>query len=179
MSAPATEPQSQATAWDADRLVAELYACEYRSLVRLAVLLVHDVPTAEELVRDAFAAMHGGWRRPRNTEKALSYLRRAVVRRSRSVLRQPAVAGKYAPDPPPDGPSAEQGEIALLERSAVVAALRTLPGRQREAIVLRYYADLPDAQVAAARASSACSRISVSRGSSRMASVSEATPTSG
>src|SRR5215469_13129471 len=126
MSAPATDPESQATAWDADRLVTELYACEYRSLVRLAMLLVHDMPTAEELVRDAFVAMHGGWRRPRNTEKALSHLRRAVVRRSRSVLRQPAVADKHAPDPASDGPSAEQGGIALPERSAVVAALRML-----------------------------------------------------
>lgn len=150
MSAPASGPQSQAAAWDADRLVTELYACEYQSLVRLAVLLVHDVPTAEELVRDAFAAMHGGWRRPRNTEKALSYLRHAVVRRSRSILRQPAVADSNARDPAPGGPSAEQGGIALLERSAVVAALRTLPGRQREAIVLRYYAGLSDAQIAAA-----------------------------
>jgi len=77
-------------------------------------------------------------RRPRNTEKALSYLRHAVVRRSRSVLRQAAVTDKNAPDPAP------------LERSAVVAALRTLPGRQREAIVLRYYAGLSDAQIAAA-----------------------------
>src|SRR5215469_961172 len=102
MSASATDPQSQATAWDADRLVTELYACEYRSLVRLAVLLVHDVPTAEELVWDAFAAMHRGWRRLRNTEKALSYLRQAVVRRSRLVLRHRAVGGNDAPDPAPD-----------------------------------------------------------------------------
>jgi RNA polymerase sigma-70 factor (sigma-E family) len=150
MSAPATEPRSHAAAWDADRLVTELYACEYRSLVRLAVLLVHNVPTAEELVQDAFAAMHGGWRRPRNTKKALFYLRRAVVRRSRSVLSQPAVAGKNAPDPASDGPGAEQGGIALLERSPVVAAVRMLPGRRREAIVLRYYAGLSDAQIAAA-----------------------------
>lgn len=150
MSAPATDPQSHATAWDADRLVTELYGCEYRSLVRLAVLLVHDVPMAEEVVRDAFAAMHGGWRRLRNTEKALSYLRQAVVRRSRSVLRHRAVADNNAPDPAPDGPSAEQVVIALLERSAVVAALRILPGPQREAIVLRYYADLSEAQIAAA-----------------------------
>lgn len=150
MSAPATDPQSQATAWDADRLVTELYTCEYQSLVRLAVLLVHDVPTAEELVRDAFVAMHGGWRRLRDTEKALSYLRHAVVRRSRSVLWQPAVAGNNSPDPAADGPSAEQRGTALLERSAVVAALLMLPSRQREAIVLRYYAGLSEAQIAAA-----------------------------
>ncbi|MBV9379430.1 MAG: SigE family RNA polymerase sigma factor [Streptosporangiaceae bacterium] len=142
--------QARTAVWDADRLVTELYTCEYRSLVRLAVLLVHDVQTAEEVVQDAFVAMHTGWRRLRDTEKALSYLRQAVVNKSRSVLRHRTVIDKNAPKPAPDEPSAEQGAIALLERSAVVAALRGLPDRQREAIVLRYYADLSEAQIAAA-----------------------------
>src|SRR5215472_1220646 len=135
---------------DADRLVTELYACEYQSLVRLAVLLVHDVSTAESVVRDAFAVVHTFWRRLRDTEKALPYLRQAVVRRSRSVLRHRAVVAKNALDPVPGEPSGEQGGRALLEGSAVVAALRALPDRQREAIVLRYYADLSEAQIAAA-----------------------------
>jgi RNA polymerase sigma-70 factor (sigma-E family) len=139
-----------ATVWDADRLVEELYTGEYRSLVRLAVLLVHDVQTAEEVVQDAFIAMHTGWRRLRDHEKALSYLRQAVVNRSRSVLRHRTVVDRNAPKPAPDEPSAEAGAIALLERSAVVAALRGLPDRQREAIVLRYYADLSEAQIATA-----------------------------
>jgi RNA polymerase sigma factor (sigma-70 family) len=47
-------------------------------------------------------------------------------------------------------PSAEQGALSLLERSAVIAALRTLPQRQREALVLKYYADLSEAQIASA-----------------------------
>src|SRR6266480_7313564 len=55
---------------------------------------------------------------------------------------------KNAPKPAPDMPSAEQGTIPLLERSAVIAALRTLPPRQREALVLKYYADLSEAQIA-------------------------------
>jgi RNA polymerase sigma-70 factor (sigma-E family) len=131
-------------------MVVALYTEHYRSLVRLALLLVHDVPTAEEVVQDAFVAMHTGWRRLRETEKALSYLRQTVVNRSRSVLRHRSVVDKNAPKPAPDMPSAELGAIALLERTAVVAALRELPGRQREAIVLRYYADLSEAQIAAA-----------------------------
>jgi RNA polymerase sigma-70 factor (sigma-E family) len=135
---------------EADSLVATLYTEQYRSLVRLAVLLVHDLQTAEEVVQDAFVAMHTGWRRLRDTEKALSYLRQAVVNRSRSVLRHRTVVDKNAPKPAPDMPSAEQGAIALLERSAVIAALRELPDRQREALVLRYYADLSEAQIAAA-----------------------------
>jgi RNA polymerase sigma-70 factor (sigma-E family) len=138
-----------ASTWDADRLVTEIYHGEYKSLVRLAVLLVHDVPTAEEVVQDAFEAMHTAWRRLREEEKALSYLRQAVVNRSRSVLRHRTVVDRNAPKPAPDEPSAEHGALALIERSAVIAALRTLPDRQREAVVLRYYADLSEADIAA------------------------------
>jgi RNA polymerase sigma-70 factor (sigma-E family) len=134
--------------WDADRAVTELYATHYRSLVRLAALLVRDNATAEEVVQDSFVAMHGGWRRLRDSEKALSYLRQSVVNRSRSVLRHRVVVDRNAPKPPPDMPSAEHGAIALLERSAVIAALRTLPARQREALVLRFYADMSEAQIA-------------------------------
>ena len=136
--------------WDADRAVTALYAAHYRSLVRLAALLVRDVATAEEVVQESFVSMHGGWRRLRDSEKALSYLRQSVVNRSRSVLRHRVVVDRNAPKPPPDMPSAEQGAITLLERSAVVAALRTLPARQREALVLRYYGDLSEAQIAGA-----------------------------
>jgi RNA polymerase sigma-70 factor (sigma-E family) len=136
--------------WDAARAVTTIYTTHYRSLVRLAVLLVRDVATAEEVVQDSFIAMHGAWRRLRDTEKALSYLRQSVVNRSRSVLRHRMVVDKNAPKPAPDMPSAEQGAISLLERSAVIAALRTLPPRQREALVLKYYADLSEAQIATA-----------------------------
>lgn len=148
-SALVPEARPVPSVWDADRVVTELYHGEYKSLVRLAVLLVHDVPTAEEVVQDAFEAMHTAWRRLRDSDKALSYLRQAVVNKSRSVLRHRTVVDKNAPKPAPDEPSAEQGALALIERSAVVAALRTLPDRQREAIVLRYYADLSEADIAA------------------------------
>ena len=60
-------------------------------------------------------------------------MRQAVVNRSRSVLRHRMVVEKNQPKPPPDMPSAEAGALTLLERSAVVAALRDLPERQREA----------------------------------------------
>jgi RNA polymerase sigma-70 factor (sigma-E family) len=128
------------SSWD---VVTEFYHGEYKSLVRLAVLLVHDVPTAEEVVQDAFEAMHTAQRRLRDSEKALSYLRQSVVNKSRSVDRN-------APKPAPDEPSAEHAAMALIERTAVVAALRVLPDRQREAIVLRYYADFSEADIAAA-----------------------------
>ena len=146
LRAVATEP----AAWSAELAVIELYSVQYKALVRLAAMLVRDISTAEEVVQDAFIAMHDGWHRLKDTEKALAYLRQAVVNRSRSVLRHRVVVEKNAPKPAPDMPSAEHGAMALLERSAVIAALRDLPARQREAIVLRYYADLSEADIAAA-----------------------------
>jgi RNA polymerase sigma-70 factor (sigma-E family) len=135
--------------WDADRAVTALYSTHYRSLVRLAVLLVRDIATAEDLVQDSFVAMHGGWRRLRDSDKALSYLRQSVVNRSRSVLRHRMVVDRNAPKPAPDMPGGEQEYISKLERSALISALRTLPARQREVLVLRYYGDLSEAQIAA------------------------------
>jgi RNA polymerase sigma-70 factor (sigma-E family) len=135
--------------WDADRAVTALYRTHYRSLVRLAALLLRDVSTAEEVVQDSFVAMHGGWRRLTDSDKALSYLRQSVVNRSRSVLRHRMVADRNVPKPAPDMPGGEQEYISQLERSALISALRTLPARQREALVLRYYGDLSEAQIAA------------------------------
>jgi RNA polymerase sigma-70 factor (sigma-E family) len=131
---------------DADQAVTALYNTHYRSLVRLAALLVRDSATAEEIVQDSFLAMHGARRQLWDDEKALSYLRQAVVSRSRSVLRHHVKVDKTAPGLP----AARQGDMAVLERSAVVAALRALPERQREVLVLRYYADLSEAQIASA-----------------------------
>jgi RNA polymerase sigma-70 factor (sigma-E family) len=137
------------TEWSAELAVIELYAMHYPALVRLAVMLVRDTPTAEEVVQDAFIAMHDAWERLRDTERALAYMRQTVVNKSRSVLRHRMVVEKNQQKPPPDMPSAEHGALTLLERSAVIAALRGLPARQREAIVLRYYADLSEAEIAA------------------------------
>ncbi len=134
----------------ADWAVTELYSLHYQRLVRLAALLVRDVPTAEDVVQDSCVAMHDGWQRLRDAESALAYLRQAVLNRSRSVLRHRAVVAKHPEKPSPDMPSAEHGALVQLERSAVAATLRKLPGRQREAIVLRYYADFSEAEVAAA-----------------------------
>jgi RNA polymerase sigma-70 factor (sigma-E family) len=140
-------------ATDADTALAtitEIYGAHYRSLVRLATLLVHDIATAEEVVQDSFVALHAGLHRLRDSDKTLSYLRAAVVNRSRSVLRHRVVVDRNAPKPAPDMPSAEHGALALIERSSVVAALRLLPDRQREVVVLRFYADMSEAQIAAA-----------------------------
>jgi RNA polymerase sigma-70 factor (sigma-E family) len=144
------EERRKPAVWAAADVVTEIYHGHYNQLVRLAVLLVHDVQTAEEVVQDAFEAMHLASRRLRDSEKALQYLRQTVVNRSRSVLRHRKVVDMHAPKPGPDEPSAEHAALAILERSAVAAALRSLPERQREAIALRYYADFSEADIARA-----------------------------
>ena len=135
-------------AWTADEALEQLYAAHWRQLVRLSVLLVRDVGTAEEVVQDAFVAVHAKWDRLREPDRALAYLRQAVVNRSRSALRHRTVVARHAatlrpvdtPDPTP----------ASDRRDAVLDAMRSLPQRQREVLALRYYLDLSEAEIAAA-----------------------------
>jgi RNA polymerase sigma-70 factor (sigma-E family) len=151
VSADGTLPERAATArWGADQAVATLYREHYRSLVRVAYLLVADIGTAEDVVQDAFVAMHNAWRRLHDTDKGLAYLRQSVVNRSRSVLRRRSVAERHAPQPPPDIPSAEHGALALLDRATVIKALAGLPRRQREVLVLKFYSGLGEAETATA-----------------------------
>jgi RNA polymerase sigma-70 factor (sigma-E family) len=134
----------------ADEAVTALYQTHHAALVRAAALLVGDVATAEDVVQDSFIAMHRAWWRLRDTSRALPYLRRAVINRSRSVLRHRVVADHHPPRAVPELPSAEDSALAVVRRSSVLAALSALPARQREVVVLRYYADLSEAQIAAA-----------------------------
>jgi len=135
---------------DPDSAVEQLYAAHWRSLVRLSVLLVRDVGTAEEVVQDAFVEMHGRWSRLREPDKALAYLRRAVVNRSRSRLRHLTVVRAHAARQPAPGVVRGADEVALEgdRRSLVLDALGALPRRQREVLALRYYVDLSEAEIA-------------------------------
>jgi len=134
---------------EADCAVSALYTEHYRSLVRLAALLVGDVATAEEVVQDSFVAVHANWRRLQDIDRAGGYLRQCVVNRSHSVLRHRVVVDRNVLPPPPAVPSAEEEAMKLLSRSAVISALQGLSSRQRQALVLRYYAGLSEAQIAA------------------------------
>jgi len=129
---------------DADGGVAGLYLTQYRPLVRMAALLVGDVATAEEIVQDSFVAVHTAWPVLPDAGHALSYLHRLVVDRSRSALHQHVTVEALTLGLP-------GGEAAIeAERSAFIAALWSLPTRQREVVVLRYFADLPETQAALA-----------------------------
>jgi DNA-directed RNA polymerase specialized sigma24 family protein len=115
---------------DADHAMTALYQTHYRSLVQLAVLLVSDLAAAEDIVQDSFAAVYDVWPALPDASTALCHLRRSVVRRSRSAPPLQPDRGSQAGLPP------------------VVSALRALPARQREVLVLRYFADLPEAEIA-------------------------------
>jgi RNA polymerase sigma factor (sigma-70 family) len=129
--------------------MAPLYQEHYRSLVRLAALLVSDLAAAEEIVQEAFAEAHGQWSTLPDHDAALRYLRQSLIRRSRTMTQfQPATGTRVAGLP-------ASGREAIL-----LAALRALPARQREVLVLRYFADLPEAEIAAVTGT----RIAVIRG---------------
>ena len=127
-----------------------MYGTQYRPLVRMSAMLLGDTGAAEEVVQESFIAVHAAWRRLRDIDKAVPYLRRSVLNRSRSILRHRMVTDRHVPVREPDMPSAEQGAIAQFERSAVIEALRSLPARQREALVLKFYLGLTEEEIAAA-----------------------------
>ncbi|HWG99724.1 MAG TPA: SigE family RNA polymerase sigma factor [Pilimelia sp.] len=147
-----TDPVGAAAQWSADEAVTHLFGAHYRPLVRLATLLLHEQHAAEECVQDGYVALHARWHRLRDADKALAYLRTAVVNRCRSALRHRRVVQAHlaAARPPHDAPSAEAGALHALQHAELIHALRALPPRQREALVLRYYADLSEADIAEA-----------------------------
>ena len=112
-------------------------------MVRLASLLVDDPLTAEDVVQEAFTGLHRHWCGPaRRGRGAWRYLRTAVVNGSRSVLRRRRTARDYVPPHQVNARSAESLAMLSAEHQAVVDALATLPPRQREVLVLRYYGGL-------------------------------------
>lgn len=124
------------------------FRAHYVSLVRLATLLV-DRNVAEEIVQDAFVRTYGRLHRV-DPDKVPQYLRAAVVNGSRSRLRRREVRRRHQPDKPIDMQAAEVAAVAGTERDAMLQRLDTLPARQREVLLLRYYLDLSEQEIAAA-----------------------------
>jgi RNA polymerase sigma-70 factor (sigma-E family) len=136
------------TGWDADTAVAQLYAVHWRGLVRLAALLMGESASAEEVVADAFVAMHRRWERLADPHAAHAYLRASVVNGCRSVHRHRDVEVRYRQPAAPEPAGPEEHALRADEDQQVMAALRRLPRRQQEVLVLRYYADASEAEIA-------------------------------
>ena len=155
----------------ADADLAALYAAHYRSLVRLAALLLDEPGACEDVVQEAYVRLHG--RRIDDPNKTLAYLRQTVVNLARSSLRRRLVAQRLAPRP--ENASVDDAAYATVQRDELVRALRAIPRREREALVLRYFGDLSEAQAAAAMG---CAVGSVkgytSRGLARLSTILEA-----
>jgi RNA polymerase sigma-70 factor (sigma-E family) len=146
-SAGASAAASAAEGTSVDQLT-ETYQAHYRSLLGLAAMLLDDNASCEDVVQEAFIRVHAARRRVRDPEKTLAYLRQTVVNLSRSTLRRRIMGLRLLPKPMPDMASAEEGAYDALERDQLRRALRGLQRRQREVLVLRYLADMTEAQVA-------------------------------
>jgi len=129
--------------------LAALYREHARPLVRLAVLLVDDVGIAEEIVQDAFVLVHRRMGRLDQVERPVAYLRTTVVNLSRSRLRRRLVARRHPGLVERDAPAADERVVLSDDQLAVIAALQRLPRRQREVLVLRYWSELSEDEIAA------------------------------
>lgn len=126
-----------------------LFRSEYRRLVGLARLLVDEPGQAEEVVQDAFVSLHRNWHRLRNVGAAPTWLRAAVVSGSRGQLRRRATARRHLRVVEPAiAADADEPLVLADEHTAVAAALRSLPSRQRACLALRFYDDLSEAEIA-------------------------------
>ena len=146
--APAT-PSAPAPARQ-DVTIDDIYRSHRMSMVRLAILLVDDQASAEDVVQEAFAGLFRNWSGLRDNAAAIGYLRTAVVNGSRSMLRRRRTARAYVPPHPGTERSAESLALLTAEHQAVVTALGDLAPRQREVLVLRYYGGLSEAEIAEA-----------------------------
>jgi RNA polymerase sigma-70 factor (sigma-E family) len=131
-------------------LIAAMFRAYAVDLVRLAVLLVGDQATAEDVVQDVFARLQRSPGRLRDLDKPVPYLRTAVVNGCRSVHRSRHRVRLLRVLHEPPVWSAEAAVLAGEDRRAVLAAVARLTGRQREVLVLRYYAGLTDQEIATA-----------------------------
>ena len=119
-----------------------VYGAHYASLVRLAYLTTGSLPAAEDVVQEAFIEW---WRRRDHVHAPAAYLRKAVVSRCTSWVRRRALERRHRDQAAPPAVNTPGADVP-----AVRAAVATLSPRQRAAVFLRFYLDLPEAQIAEA-----------------------------
>jgi RNA polymerase sigma-70 factor (sigma-E family) len=129
---------------------ADLYAAQWYRMVQLALLLVDDMAAAEDVAQDAFVGLRRHWGSIVGPDRALRYLRTSVLNGSRSALRRRLSARKYLEmrEKTQQLTGVDQDLVVAEEHAELIAAVRTLPRRQREVLVLRYWSELSEAEVA-------------------------------
>jgi RNA polymerase sigma-70 factor (sigma-E family) len=131
----------------AENAVAALYETHALALTKLAYVMLGDKASAEDVVQDAFFGLHRSWGRLSDPAMAVPYLRRSVLNGCKSVIRWRRVRARRVLHEPAAA-SAESAVLAGEEQQSVLAAIRRLPARQREALILRFYLLEPEAEVA-------------------------------
>jgi RNA polymerase sigma-70 factor (sigma-E family) len=123
--------------------VTTLYQAHALGLIRLAVVMLGDRPAAEDVVQEAFCGLYRRWHSLADTGKALAYVRSSVINGCRTVLRR-RLRQRGVDPPTGDQPGESAEAVALIseEHRQVLTAMRRLPSRQREVLVLRFYLDL-------------------------------------
>lgn len=125
------------------RAVEVLFESHYDPMCRLAFVILGDAWLAEEIVMEAMLKTFSGWGRLREPDRADVYLRRAVINLCRSRIRRAILERKAPPVTERTHPQSD-----LHERDEILTAVRALPERQRACVVLRYYEDLSESQIA-------------------------------
>jgi RNA polymerase sigma-70 factor (sigma-E family) len=135
---------------DRDALVASLYDREGVALVRLARLFTDDRAAAEDLVQEAFIRLHRNAHRIQDQDKAAAYMRSIVLNLARDHNRRGLMSLRHQDSLLPGGelPTPEERIVWTEDQLEVVEALRRLPGRQRDCLVLRFYLDLTETEIA-------------------------------
>jgi RNA polymerase sigma-70 factor (sigma-E family) len=134
---------------DAGQAVTALYREHAVGLLRLAVAMLGDRPAAEDVVQEAFCGLYRRWPHLSDPAKSLPYVRSAVLNGCRSVIRRRSRQDGWTAAEPAAA-SAEYDALVGEEHRQVLQAVRTLPRRQREALMLRYFADLDVPEIARA-----------------------------
>jgi RNA polymerase sigma-70 factor (sigma-E family) len=127
--------------------VGALYEATAIGLIRLAYVVLGDRHAAEDVVQEAFCNLFHRWDRLSHVDGAEYYVRVSVLNACRSVLRRRVIRSRRVLYELP-APSAEAALLGAEERDDLIRAVDRLPRRQREALVLRYYLDLPDNEIA-------------------------------
>jgi RNA polymerase sigma-70 factor (sigma-E family) len=126
-----------------------LYRTHRLALLRLAAFLTDDRSLAEDLVQDAFAVLHERWSTLADPAAAAGYLRSTVVNGARTAGRRRSRAlRRFVPPDPAVLPAADFAVLLAEEHREVIVALRRLSRRQREVLVLRYWCELSEAEIA-------------------------------
>jgi RNA polymerase sigma-70 factor (sigma-E family) len=126
-----------------------LFEAHYLRLVGLARRILADPDGAEDVAMDAFVGLYRRWDRVRRPEDAYFYLRASVVNGSRNRIRRLVLARAKSPTRDVDAPPADEPVLDMLEHRTMVDALRRLSTRQRQVLVLRYFEELSEAEIAA------------------------------